>query len=128
MLRIFGAVGTGYVLIGVLVVLTDQLFAWLIPGLRSTSSPPMKYLVSVLFTDCVWTVLGGYVCARIARGSWEAPVGLILFGELLGIGSAIVSWANQPHWFAITLLIVYPAAIWAGYKLSGAANAATSST
>jgi len=41
-----------------------------------------------------------------------------VFAELMGIVSAIVSGAMQPHWFAIALLILYPIAVWIGYVMA----------
>jgi hypothetical protein len=51
MLRIIGAVLAGYIAIGVLVVLTDQVFAAAIPGFRNLATPPLYYFVTVLCTD-----------------------------------------------------------------------------
>jgi hypothetical protein len=98
------AVLGGYVLIGLLVVLTDRFVA-----------PP---LAVTLLTDTVYTVIGGFVCAAIARTQTRGPMlGLIVFGEVMGIASAIAGWSTQPHWFAISLLIVYPPAVWIGYSM-----------
>jgi hypothetical protein len=34
-----------------------------------------------------------------------------VFDELMGLVSAIVFWATQPHWFAIAIPILYPIAV-----------------
>jgi hypothetical protein len=116
--NILGVVA-GYALIGLFVVLSDALAAALFPGLTTQTPPSIKYLAAVLFYDSIYTVIGGYVCARIAQaGARGATIGLIAFGEIMGVISAVVSWRIQPHWFAITLLILYPPLIWLAYALS----------
>ena len=60
-------------------------------------------------------ILRNWIASASARGT---TIGLIVFGELMGIVSAIVSWAMQPHWFAIALLILYPIAVWIGYVIA----------
>jgi hypothetical protein len=111
MLRSVGAVATGYLTIGVLIILTDRLI--------STPSLSLKYFVVTLVTDFLYTVVGGFLCATIAgEQARGASLSLIAFGELLGVVSLVRYWSAQPHWFAIVLLLIYPAAIWIGYKLS----------
>src|SRR5579872_7041208 len=104
----------GYAAIGVLVVFTDQLFSLLTHGLGSGAQPPGYYYQLRLLTDCLYTALGGYLCAALAgERARRATLILIAGGELIGIGSVIALWHTQPHWFAIALLLVYPPAVWA---------------
>jgi hypothetical protein len=118
MLRIIGAVLAGYFAIGVLVVLTDQIFAAAIPGFRSMATPPLYYFVIVTFTDTLYTIAGGYLCAACARAAARtATLGLIIFGEIVGVVTTILGWRIQPHWFAFALLVLFPFAVWIGYKL-----------
>jgi len=118
MLRAIGSIFAGYIAIGVLVVLTDQVFAAAIPGFRNMSMPPLYYFVIVLCTDTLYTVGGGYLCAACARASARtATLGLMVFGEIAGIVSTILGWRIQPHWFAFALLVLFPIAVWIGYKL-----------
>ena len=115
MLRRVGAVAAGYAAIAVLVMLTDLIFAALVPALRNTPQPPSYYFATVLGTDTLYTVFGGYLCVRIApQRPRIATWALIVFGELMGLASSILYWGIQPHWFGIGLLILYPPAIWAG--------------
>jgi len=67
------AVVAGYAVIGLLVVATDAIAAAVIPGFRTMTAPPLKYLITTLFTDSTYTVAGGYLCARIASGSAREP-------------------------------------------------------
>jgi hypothetical protein len=113
--RIIAAVVLGYAAVGVLVVGTDQIFAIFIPGLQTMTSPPLYYFVSSLATDTAYTVLGGWLCVRIAREhARNATLGLIVLGELIGLVSQILLWHTVPHWFGMGLLIAYPPAIWIG--------------
>jgi hypothetical protein len=118
MLRIVGAVLAGYVAIGVLVVLTDQILGAAIPGFRTMATPPPYYFVIVTFTDTLYTIAGGYLCAACARASARtATLGLIIFGEIVGVVTTVLGWRIQPHWFAFALLLLYPFAVWIGYRL-----------
>ena len=118
MLRSIVAVVGSYVAIGLLVVLTDQLAAALIPGFKSTATLPIYYFVLSVVTDTVYSVLGGYLCSLIARErSQNATLGLIIFGEILGVASTVLFWRSVPHWFSFALLIVYPPAVWVGSRL-----------
>jgi hypothetical protein len=116
--RIIAAVLAGYVAIGVLVVITDQFFAAFIPGFKAMPLPPLYYFVVSLGTDTLYSVFGGYLCSLIARArSQTAGLGLIVFGEVIGLASQIVLWKTVPHWFAIALLLLYPPAVWLGSRL-----------
>jgi hypothetical protein len=124
MVRIVAAVLGGYVGIGILVVLTDLVFAAVIPGFRAMTTLPTYYFVIVTFTDALYSIAGGYLCAYIARAAVSrATLGLMIFGEIAGIVSVVLGWHIQPHWFALALLVLFPPAVWFGSRLrSGSAN------
>jgi hypothetical protein len=118
MVRIIGAALAGYIAVGVLVVLTDLIFAAAIPGFRALATPPLYYFVIVAITDTLYSMAGGYLCAAIARDSARtATLGLMVFGEIVGVASTILGWHTQPHWFAIALLVLFPLAVWTGSRL-----------
>src|SRR5271165_4373313 len=118
MWRIPAAVLAGYLFIGVLVVITDQIFNMVIPGFRLMTMPPLFYFAITLFTDFVYSIAGGYVCARIARErAWRATIALMIFGSLIGLISQIALWATVPHWYAVALLVLFPIGVWLGWKL-----------
>ena len=118
MVRIIGAVLAGYVGVGVLVVLTDMVFADVIPGFRNMATPPLFYFEIVVFTDLLYSIGGGYLCAAIAGASARtATLGLIIFGEIIGIVATVLAWRVQPHWFALALVVLYPLMIWIGSRL-----------
>jgi len=116
--RIAGAILAGYALIGVLVVLTDQIFARTISGFATMATPPLYYFAVVTVTDALYSIAGGYLCAMLARdAARQATLGLMIFGEIMGVISAAASWNAQPHWFALLLLVLYPLGVWIGSKL-----------
>jgi hypothetical protein len=118
LLRVMGAVLAGYAAIGVLVVLTDRIFGLTIPNYRTLTALPPYYFAVVTGTDALYSVIGGYLCALIAGGfGMEATAGLMLLGEIAGIGSAVLSWQMQPHWFALGLLVLFPLGVWIGSRL-----------
>lgn len=84
------AVITGYVSIGVLVVLTDFVWAMAIPGFRSMAQPPGYHFSASLLTDSLYSLVGGFLCAVIAgNGARNATRGLIIFGEIVCLGVVI---------------------------------------
>jgi hypothetical protein len=116
--RIVGSVLAGYIAVGILVALTDLIFAAAIPGFRAMAAPPLYYFVIVTFTDTIYTIGGGYLCAATARASARtATLGLMICGEIAGVVSTVLGWHIQPHWFALALLALFPLAVWIGYKL-----------
>ena len=73
-------------------------------------------------TDAIYSALGGWTCAAIARINVEKHVekhvlALIVLGELVGLAATIVNWAIIPHYFSLGLMILYPPAVWIGGRL-----------
>lgn len=124
--RMILAILTGYVLIGVLVTITDKIFASVVPGFGAMANLPRYYFEVTLGTDFVFSIVGGYVCSWIARErSWEARWGLIALGETIGVASQFLTWKRVPHWFGIGLLVLYAVAVWIGSRLRPEQRAAT---
>jgi hypothetical protein len=118
MVRIIGAVLAGYVAVGILVVLTDLIFAAAVPGFRAMTPAPLYYFVTLTFTNTLYSIAGGYLCAAIARASVRtATLGLMIFGEIMGVVATVLSWRTEPHWYAFGLLVLFPLAVWIGSKL-----------
>jgi hypothetical protein len=117
----------GYAAIGVLVVTTDQIFSWVIPGFRTMAMPPFFYFALSLLTDFVYSAAGGYICSAIAgSNSKSATLILITMGEVIGILVTVVRWHVTPHYFVLGLLILYPLGISLGSALQRKNSAATS--
>src|SRR3954452_17827795 len=104
----------GYIAIGVLVVLTDQIFSWAIPGFRTMAMPPAFYFAVSLLTDFAYSAAGGFVCSALARDSRTATLILVIAGETIGLAVAIARWQTMPHFFVLGLLILYPLGILVG--------------
>jgi hypothetical protein len=118
MWRVPVAALAGYLFIGVLVVITDRIFGLVIPGFKLMTMPPVYYFAISLITDFVYSMAGGYLCAWIARErARTAALALIIIGGLIGIASQVVLWKSVPHWFGVTLVVLFPIAVWLGWKL-----------
>ncbi len=115
MVRNILAAIAGYAVIGILVVLTDQIFSWVIPGFSTLAMPPLFYFATSLVTDFVYSGVGGYTCSAIAgTSSHSATLILIGMGEVIGIAVAFARWQAMPHFFVLGLLILYPLGIFVG--------------
>jgi hypothetical protein len=121
MLRGIGAVLGGYISIGLLVVLTDKVIGGMNPGDWSPGQPvPTYYFVASIFTAPIYSILGGYICAWLAKASArQCVLALIIFGELMGLLSTVMFWRQQPHWYAFLLLLLYPPCVFLGGWLYG---------
>jgi len=119
MLRSIGAVVAGYISIGVLVVLTDTVLARLYPNdYVQGKAPPDSLLVVTMITATCYSVLGGRLTARLAaRKPWGHVIGLIVLGEIMGVVSMVMFWTQQPHWYPLALLVLFPPAVWLGGRL-----------
>jgi hypothetical protein len=75
-------------------------------------------VVSV-FTAPLYSVFGGWLCGRIAKGRlWKHILALAIFGEAMGLVSTVMFWGKQPLWYALALLVLYPPAVFLGGYLS----------
>ena len=123
--RIILAVAAGYIVDGILVALTEQLLSLRAPGVAATR--PLSYFVVDLISQCLYTVVGGYLCCAIARPDLRAAMaGLMGLGGLVGALSLVLSWKTEPRWYGIGLLAVYPPCVWIGWTLKGRANGQSS--
>lgn len=124
--RMILAILTGYMLIGLLLTISDRIFATVLPGFGHLVTPPRLYLLISLGMDFVYSIVGGYVCSWIARErAWEATWCLIALGETIGVASQFLTWKTVPHWFGIGVLVLYPLAIWVGSRLRPEVRAVT---
>jgi hypothetical protein len=115
LMRAAGVVLTGYMSIGVLVVLTDMVVGKICPSnYVSGTTPPAFYFVVSLVAAPLYSVLGGWICARLSRKPWRDAVALVIFGEIMGVASLAMTWNSQPHWYGLALLALYPPAVLLG--------------
>jgi hypothetical protein len=105
----------GYLAIAFLIAATDWILGFSIAELRTAREMPTYYFVVVLVTDSVYSVAGGYLCAKIARtAARSSTIGLMALGELIGAISTVYLWYTVPHWYSFVLLILYPPLVWLG--------------
>ncbi len=107
------AVFAGYLVNGILVAITEWLLA-----LSRTAARPLSYFVIDLVSQCLFTVVGGYVCRSVARTPAISPlIALIALALVIGSWSLTTSWKAEPHWYGISLLVTFPLCAWVGWWL-----------
>ena len=111
------AVLFGYAITGILVVGTDQLFAFAIDGFDKMIPRPAFYFAISIVTTTVYSIVGGWTCAAIAKTRIRpTATALVILGELMGVASTVFLWKTVPHYYSFALLILYPPAVWFGAK------------
>ena len=127
-LRCAGAVAAGLAVTLAGSLATDHLFHAL--GVYPPWGAPMHDAglnLLALAYRAGWTVLGGWVAARLAP---RAPVGhaiaLGAVGLVLGILGAIGAWGMSPGWFLVAMALTGPICAWAGGLLHGSRPAGVS--
>jgi len=107
-------------IVGVLIFGTDQLFSLMIPNFQNLHALPAYYFMISIVTDTIYSALGGWVCAAIAKNHARLSVPFLMaFGELAGLAATIWNWGVVPHYFSFALMILYPPAIWFGGWMKG---------
>ena len=77
--------------------------------------PPDQLSAISLATSVLWSVVGGWVTVRIAASKpWHHILGLIVWGELMGIASAFMTWGQMQSWYQIGLIALWAPAVIAG--------------
>lgn len=120
MLRSILSVLAGWAAVGILVVLTDLLPGRLFPGEYVAGEVPPDSLSALsLGTATLYSVLGGWITGKLAaRQPWRHAVYLILWGELMGVLSAVMTWGQIQWWYQAGLLVAWPVAVAAGCRLA----------
>jgi hypothetical protein len=91
------AVIAGYGTSAILVAGTEQFLP-----IASHAMASIHYFVLDVISQCLYTVIGGYVCCVIAQSLRRLAMwGLIGLGVLAGTVSLIASWQTEPHWYGI---------------------------
>ena len=122
MVRSVLAVLLGWAAVGVLVVATDGVLNRMYPDQYVHGRMPPDHLVAIsLATSTVWSVLGGYITAWVAsRKRWRHIVGLVIWGELMGVVSAFATWGQIQSWYQIGLILLWvPAVVLGGWLRAG---------
>lgn len=106
----------GWAVVGVLVVATDFVLMKVFPNDYVAGRMPPDSLAAVsLATSTLWSVIGGWVSARLApRKAWHHVLGLVLWGEVMGLASAVMTWGKIQSWYQIGLLLLWVPAVCLG--------------
>lgn len=113
--RTIVAVIASYVTFVLLVAATELLLSRAAPSVGSRQN--LRFFVSDLIIQCLYTIVAGYLCYLIARSQQIAIAALIGIGLLLGAVSLVMSWKSEPHWYGIGLYISYAPCLWVGWTL-----------
>lgn len=110
----------GWAVVGVLVVLTDLVLGKIFPTEYVAGRiPPDRLSALSLATATLYSVLGGWITVKLARTRpWRHAMYLILWGELMGVLSAVMTWGQIQWWYQIGLLAAWPLAIALGCWLA----------
>ncbi len=116
-LKSIGAVLAGFVSVAVLSVATDAMLE--AAGVFATQTQPeatMPWMLAVaLVYRSVYTIIGGYITARLAPTSpMKHVVVLMILGGLGGIGGVVNGWGYGNHWYPIALAVTGPVFVWVG--------------
>jgi hypothetical protein len=116
----FFAVVVGFLSVAVFSITTDSLLEKI--GIFPPSSSPDLYmiwmLVLALFYRSLYTVVGGYITAKLAPYSSMRHVYiLMILGGIGGVAGAIGGWDMGNHWYPVLLAATGPLFVWVGGKL-----------
>lgn len=115
-----GAIVAGFVTVFALSTLTDIVVEGV--GIFPPSTEPDAYvwwmLLLALIYRIAFTILGGYITARLApRKPLNHSIILGLIGTLGGITGVIAAWHLGNHWYPILLAATALPSTWFGGKL-----------
>lgn len=119
LLAVFG----GWIVIQILVALTDEILIRVFLGQGARPLPAPDWLVGArLAFGAAYTVFGGWLTVLIApERPWRHALYLIVLGETMGLFYAVSSLGELPFWYIAALLVLYPPAVLAGawWRLRG---------
>lgn len=120
MMRSIGAVGVGFLLIGVLSVLGDQVLLAVMPSAFSAegavTSTPLLLLVQGYVA--VFAIFGCYVTARLAPNRPMAhALALGVLGLVFNVVGTIARWDHAPAWYHVLALALVMPYAWLGGRL-----------
>ena len=115
-LRSITAVLLSYVVVTVIVILSDPLLAHIFPGQYvAGKAVPASILLIGAAIFALASILGGWLCVRIAPSKpGKHLLALFILGEVAGVISTILNWNKWPHWNSFLWLALWPICIWLG--------------
>lgn len=123
MIKVFksiGAILAGFLTIAVLSIVTDTILEMthVFPPLTEKSADWM--LVLALVYRCAYSVLGGYVVARLAPSKpMKHVIILIILGTIVGTLGAVANWDKSvgQEWYPVLLVLLSIPAVWWGGRM-----------
>ncbi len=123
-LKSIGAVLAGFLTVAILSVLTDFVLEkmGILPAAAKNEygvSPTSGGLLFVaLIYRSTYTIIGGYVCAKLAPGNPMRQVYILAaLGFLSGSLGAIAAWDLSAHWYPLAVAVTGPLFVILGGKL-----------
>lgn len=116
-LRSIWAVVAGFVVVVVLSMVTDSILEKLgiFPPLTNPGAYAAWMLAAALVYRSAYTILGGYVTARLApRNPMRHVYVAMVLGAIGGIAGAIQGWSLGNHWYPVLLAVTGPLFVWLG--------------
>ncbi len=121
-LKSIWAILAGFLTVALLSIATDFVLEKI--GIFPSATDQMKYgpatwlLVVALLYRSVYTVLGGYVTARLAPSRPMKHVVILgSIGTIMAILGVIGGWNLSAHWYPIALAVTAFPLVWLGGKL-----------
>lgn len=117
MLRSFVSVIVGFVTVAILSIATDRVLeaVGVFPSSSNVSAYTTWMLVFALFYRSIYTIIGGYVTAKLApRKIMEHVYALMVLGGIGGVAGAISGWSLGNHWYPVLLALTGPLFVFVG--------------
>lgn len=115
-LKATGAVFAGFVVVALLSTATDAILekAGVFPSIGDGLFIPWMLALALAYR-CIYTVLGGYVTARLsAEHARRNVIVLGSIGTIAGIAGAVYGWDLSQHWYPIAIAVTAYPLTWFG--------------
>lgn len=122
-LKSSGAVFAGFITVVVLSTVTDMILesTGIFPSVQEQTKlgPARWLLITALFYRSIYTILGGYVTAKLALHNPMKLVKILaVLGFVAGVAGVIAGWNLSEDWYPIALAVTGPLFVWVGGKLA----------
>ncbi len=119
-LRSIGSVIAGFLIVVVLSTVTDLILEKLGIFPPATGGLFITWMLGLaLVYRTVYTILGGYVTAKLAPTNPKKHVLILgIIGTIAGIGGVVAGWNLSAHWYPIALAILAFPSVWLGGTLN----------
>ncbi|HXR96385.1 MAG TPA: hypothetical protein VN709_00945 [Terriglobales bacterium] len=92
-------------------------------------SPASAVFITVSLAGAVlYHLLGGFLCAAVARNADAATAGLVIAGTLLLLSSVVNTWNQMPVWYSLAMVAIVPLSLWEGTRLHAGMRQRVSAT